>query len=95
MTAGGNLEQRIRNSLAVLAPTRLELRDDSAAHAGHAGAGSGSHYELTIVSERFAGVSRVARHRMVYAALGPLMQAGIHALALATYAPSEDIAQRD
>lgn len=93
MTAGGNLEQRIRSSLAVLAPTRLELRDDSAAHAGHAGAGSGGHYELTIVSERFAGVSRLARHRLVYAALGPLMQTGIHALALAAYAPSEDIAQ--
>ena len=93
MTFGGDLEERIRTSLAVLAPTRLELRDDSAAHAGHAGAGSGGHYELTIVSDHFSGATRVARHRMVYAALGPLMQTGIHALALVAYAPSEDAAR--
>lgn len=93
MAIGGNLEERIRASLAVLAPSRLELRDDSAAHIGHAGAGSGGHFELTIVCDRFAGASRVARHRMVYAALGPLMQTGIHALALYAYAPSEDVAR--
>lgn len=82
----------IRQRLAVLEPIRLELRDDGAAHIGHAGAGAG-HFELTIVSERFTGQSRVARHRMVYAALGPLMQAGIHALALSTFAPAEVAAQ--
>ena len=85
--------ESIRQRLAVLEPCRLELRDDGAAHVGHAGAGGG-HFELTIVSERFIGHSRIARHRMVYAALGPLMQAGIHALALATYAPAEAAAQQ-
>jgi BolA protein len=64
--------------------------DESAAHAGHAGAASGGgHYQLTIVSARFAGMSRVARHRLVYATLGPLMQHRIHALAVRAYAPGE------
>jgi BolA protein len=76
--------------LSVLAPDALEVRDDSASHAGHAGAKSGGgHYVLTIVSPRFVGVSRLGRHRMVYEALGPLMQQQIHALALHTYATGE------
>jgi len=66
------------------------VHDDSASHAGHAGAKSGGgHYVLMIVSPRFVGVSRIERHRMVYAALGPLMQQKIHALALRTYATDE------
>ena len=88
MSPGTDMLESIRQRLAVLEPSRLELRDDGAAHIGHAGAGGG-HFELTIVSERFTGQSRVARHRMVYAALGPLMNAGIHALALSTHAPAE------
>ena len=88
MHAGADMLDTIRQRLAVLEPSRLELRDDAAAHVGHAGAGAG-HFELTIVSARFTGQSRIARHRMVYAALGPLMDAGIHALALSTHAPSE------
>jgi BolA protein len=64
--------------------------DESAAHAGHAGAASGGgHYQLTIVSPRFAGVARIERHRLVYAALAPLMQHKIHALAVRAYAPGE------
>ena len=64
--------------------------DESAAHAGHAGAASGGgHYQLTIVSARFAGMSRVARHRLVYETLAPLMQHRIHALAVRAYAPGE------
>jgi len=66
------------------------VRDDSASHAGHAGAKSGGgHYALTIVSPRFVGVSRLERHRMVYEALGPLLKQQIHALALHTYATGE------
>lgn len=88
MSPGTDILESIRHRLAVLEPSRLDLRDDGAAHIGHAGAGGG-HFELTIVSHRFTGQSRLARHRMVYAALGPLMQVGIHALALSTYAPGE------
>lgn len=74
---------------AALVPQTLEVHDDSAAHAGHAGAGEGSHFSVRIVSERFVGVSRVARHRLVYDALRDLMTQGIHALALDTRAPGE------
>jgi BolA protein len=82
--------QRIEHCLAALEPETIALTDDSASHAGHPGArGGGGHFELTIVSPRFTGKSRVERHRMVYAALAPLMQRDIHALALRTYAPGE------
>jgi BolA protein len=82
--------QSIERLLAGLEPEFIELSDDSARHAGHAGAREGGgHYQLTVVSPRFAGKSRLERHRMVYAALGSLMQREIHALALRTYAPGE------
>jgi BolA protein len=81
----------MRRRLGALAPTRLELVDESARHAGHAGAkpGGHTHWRLTIVSAAFAGKSTVARHRMVYEALGELMQDPIHALAIAARAPGE------
>lgn len=86
---------RIRERLQSLDPETLELRDDSALHAGHEGAKSGGgHFHLTIVSARFAGKSTVARHRMVYEALGPLMQREIHALAIRAHAPGEASAPR-
>lgn len=83
--------QEIENRLvAAFAPEAVDVVDDSASHAGHAGARSGGgHYDVTIVSARFAGKSRIERHRMVYAALSPLMQVKIHALALKAYAPGE------
>jgi BolA protein len=82
--------QTIEDCLAALEPESVTLNDDSASHVGHPGArGGGGHFELTIVSPRFAGKSRIERHRMVYAALAPLMQRDIHALALRTYAPGE------
>jgi len=72
-----------------LAPERLEVIDDSAAHAGHAGAREGSHLTVRIVSPRFVGVARLARHRLVYDALSTLMPRGIHALAIEARAPGE------
>jgi len=67
---------------AALSPEALTVQDDSAAHAGHAGAREGSHLSVRIVSRRFAGLSRVARHRLVYDALRFLIPEGIHALAI-------------
>jgi BolA protein len=85
-----NVTHAIEQKLAVLQPSRLELRDDSALHAGHEGAKSGGgHYSLTIVSPQFSGKNTVARHRLVYAALGAMMQQQIHALAIRAYAPDE------
>jgi len=82
--------QQIEQRLAALEPEAIELSDDSASHAGHAGArAGGGHYRLTIVSPRFAGKSRIERHRMVYQLLGEMMQRQIHALALHTFAPGE------
>ena len=72
-----------------LDPVALELVDDSAAHAGHAGAREGSHFNLRIVSARFAGLPRISRHRLVYDALRPWMAEGIHALAIDARTPDE------
>ena len=86
-----NVADEIRRRLAALAPSRLDLLDESAKHAGHAGAapGGNTHWNLTIVSAAFAGQSTVARHRMIYRALGELMQHPIHALAITARAPGE------
>ena len=85
-----NVAQKIEAELAALQPLRMELVDDSFKHAGHEGAkGGGGHYSLTIVSPQFAGKNTLARHRMIYAALGSMMQAQIHALAIRAYAPGE------
>jgi BolA protein len=82
---------RIRERLAALEPLDLELVDESAKHAGHAGSrpGGGTHWRLSIVSPRFAGQTTLARHRMVYQALGELMHHPIHALAITARAPEE------
>ncbi|MFY7865799.1 BolA family protein [Roseateles sp.] len=80
------MEARLRSSLE---PSALELQDDSHQHAGHAGAKEGGHYSLRIVSARFTGLNRVARHRLVYHCLAELMQQGIHALAIDARAPDE------
>jgi BolA family transcriptional regulator, general stress-responsive regulator len=80
----------IEDKLAALQPGLVELADDSSLHAGHAGAkGGGGHYRLTIVSPQFSGKNTVTRHRMIYAALGPMMHHQIHALAIRAYAPDE------
>ena len=74
---------------AALLPVSLEVQDDSHLHAGHAGAREGRHFSVRIVSERFNGLSRVARHRLVYAALEALIPRGIHALAIDAKAPGD------
>jgi BolA protein len=80
----------MRKRLAALAPDQVEISDESALHAGHAGAASGGgHFQLTIVSNHFAGLSTLARHRAVYDALGELMGSRIHALSMTTLTPDE------
>ena len=87
----GSVADDIRRRLGALSPARLELHDESALHAGHAGAapGGNTHWRVAIVSAAFDGKSTVARHRMVYQALGELMQHPIHALAISARAPGE------
>jgi BolA protein len=73
-----------------LSPTELQVKDQSHLHAGHEGAKEGKgHFEVTIVSEKFEGVRRVARHRLVYDALGEFMESDIHALRINAFSPSE------
>ena len=75
-------EHKIRVALGTsLAPSEVVIKDQSHLHAGHAGSQDGKgHFDLVIVSEKFAGASRVRRHRMVYDALSRLMQTDIHAI---------------
>ena len=87
-TAAGR-EQRLRRRLeSHFSPALLVIEDESHLHAGHAGAAEGhSHFRVTIVAEAFRGVSPVARHRLVYAAVGDLLETDIHALAIEASAP--------
>jgi BolA protein len=87
MDRRSHIEARLR---AALAADPVEVIDESHRHAGHAGAASGGgHFRATIVSERFAGLSRVARQRLVYEVLAAEMKREIHALALRTLTPAE------
>lgn len=87
------IRQRLTTALS---PSLLDLVDESARHAGHAGARpqGESHFRVSIVSAKFAGKSRVERQRMVFAALGDLMQTEIHALAITALAPDDAQAGR-
>lgn len=79
-----------------LSPTELEIIDDSRRHAGHAGARDGrGHFNVRVVSSAFEGKRQVERHRLVYAALGTLMQTDIHALGLVALSPDEPDAQEE
>jgi BolA protein len=86
-----SVAEEIRRRLGALQPVRVELIDESARHAGHAGArpGGETHWRLTIASPAFAGRATVLRHRMIYDALGDLMDNPIHALAITARAPGE------
>jgi BolA protein len=85
----------IRRRLAGLGPQRLELVDDSARHAGHAGARAQgeSHFRLLIVADAFSGRSRIERQRMVYGALGDLLRTDVHALSITALSPAEHARQ--
>ena len=87
--------ETIRDRLSdKLAPRRLSIDDDSHQHAGHAGArpGGQSHYRVEIVSDTFAGMTLVARHRLIYEILADLLADTVHALQLRALTPDEDAA---
>jgi len=87
MTRAEKIERKLR---AALAAEHVEVEDDSARHAGHAGASGGAgHFNVVVVSRRFEGQNRVARHRAVYAALDDMMPSEIHALSAVTLTPPE------
>lgn len=82
--------ERIRTRLAeAFAPVSLDIGDDSALHAGHAGAGGGGHYTVDIVAAAFEGKNTVARHRMIYTILDDMMKGEIHALAIRAQTAAE------
>ncbi|MGE0355364.1 MAG: BolA family protein [Burkholderiales bacterium] len=82
-----SLESAIRERLAVLSPESVALVDEDHLHVGHGA--DGAHWQLTIVSEAFRGKPPLARHRMVYEALGDLMNRDIHALRIEAFAPEQ------
>jgi BolA protein len=87
---GDRVAQIRRRLEAELQPEELDVVDDSHRHVGHAGARDGrGHFQVRILSRRFAGKRTVERHRMVYAALGSLMQTDIHALGLVALSPDD------
>lgn len=79
----------IKQALQSLKPLQIEIEDDSAKHAGHAGNQGGGHYNLLIVSEQFEGLSLIQRHRLVFAQVDTLMQSQIHALSIQAKTPNE------
>ena len=92
MKQGANMTVRLRAKLeAALSPLSLDIEDESAKHAGHAGAREGgeTHYRIRIVSQSFAGLSRVQRQRKVYAAVAEELAERVHALSLVTLTPDE------
>ncbi|MDE2018494.1 MAG: BolA family transcriptional regulator [Hyphomicrobiales bacterium] len=88
MRMAGRIEAKLK---AALAPTRIEVHDRSAAHAGHSGArpGGETHFDVEIESPAFAGLDALARHRAVNAALAEELRDGVHALAIKARAPGE------
>lgn len=79
----------LREALNTLSPIQLQIQDDSALHAGHAGNTGGGHYTVFIISEQFEGLSLLQRHRLVYDAAGELMIDAIHALSIKAKTPAE------
>jgi len=85
-----DVKTALARRLAALSPTTLEIRDDSEKHVGHAGAASGArHFSVTIVSEHFLGLTRLARHRAILERVGDLIPYPVHALAIDAHAPDE------
>lgn len=90
MTVAAARIERMRAALQALQPSRLEIIDESHKHAGHEGARDGrGHFALDIVADQFEGMASLARHRLVYQALGEMMQSDIHALSIRARTPAE------
>lgn len=84
-----NLQQEIVQRLQSIEPISLEIEDESAMHAGHAGNGGGAHFKLTMTSSHFSGKSHIMRHRLIYQTLFDLIPNRIHALSITAIAPDE------
>lgn len=90
MGTANDVPATIRAALErAFAPSALEIIDEGAQHAGHREAGRG-HFRVLVVSDAFRGRSRLERHRMVYAALGPLLESSVHALAITARTAAEN-----
>jgi BolA protein len=89
MNAADRVEKIRQVLMARLEPVALEIRDDSAQHAGHAGAREGGHFSVTVVSDRFSGRTRMQRHQLVYEAVSELLRTDIHALSIQARTPQE------
>lgn len=86
-----DIQLDMRKRLSILEPVLLDIIDESHKHAGHAGArDGGGHFVLHITSAQFLGMNTVARHRMIYSALGELMKREIHALTIVANTPKEN-----
>jgi len=86
----GQVEQTIRRKLTdAFSPQQLDVVDDSSRHAGHAGAREGGHFTVDLVSKAFSGRPQLERHKLVYAAVAPLMGRGVHALSIRAHSPEE------
>ena len=83
------LIDEIRTRLATLEPIILDIKDDSALHAGHTGNDGGGHFSMFITSSQFCGKSQIIRHRLIYQALADLMRKQIHALSIKAVATDE------
>jgi BolA protein len=84
-----NTVAKLEQKLAALSPTRLEIQDESALHAGHAGNTGGGHYQVLIESQSFKGLSLLKRHQLVYETVGDLMSSDIHALSIKAITPAD------
>lgn len=81
------LEERLREALE---PHELRIKDQSHLHAGHAGAKDGrAHFDVRLVADAFEGLSRIQRHRLIYDAVGKMMETDIHALSITALTPAE------
>ncbi len=86
-----NLQQEIVRRLQIIEPLSIEIEDESAMHAGHAGNKGGGHFKLTLTSSHFSGKSHIMRHRLIYQTLSDLIPNQIHALSIKAIAPDESI----
>ena len=84
-----NLVETIKTRLAILNPVSLEIQDDSALHAGHAGNTGGGHFSIKIVSSQFSQKSQIMRHRLIYQALTDLIPQQIHAISILAISPTD------